>query len=78
MSFYTFILSSVLVVVPADTELRMEASASYAARMGIWDAVYEYPEGNTIPPDTDIGTRILTSAQLWSSSADLRHKMSAP
>ena len=77
MSFHTFILSSVLIV-PADTELRMEASDSYAARMGIWDAVYEYPEGNTIPPDTDIGARILTSAQLWSSSADLRHKMSAP
>ena len=56
----------------------MEASDSYEARMGIWDAVYEYPEGNTIPPDTDIGTRILTSAQLWSSNADLRHKMSAP
>ena len=71
-------MSSVLVVVPADTELRMEASDSYAARMGIWDAVYEYPEGNTIPPDTDIGTRILTSAQLWSCNADLRHKMSAP
>ena len=56
----------------------MEAGEGYAARMGIWDAVYEYPEGNTIPPDTDIGTRILTSAQLWSSNVDLRHKMSSP
>ena len=32
--------------------MRMDASESYQARMGIWDKIFEYPTSNTIPsPD---------------------------
>ena len=33
-----------------DTDMRMEQSQSYNDRMALWDGVYAYPEGNTIPP----------------------------
>ena len=33
-----------------DTTMRMEQSQSYNDRMALWDDVYQYPEGNTIPP----------------------------
>ena len=33
-----------------DTAMRMEQSQGYDDRMALWDETYQYPEGNTIPP----------------------------
>jgi len=34
-----------------DTEMKMDLTEDYINRMNIWETVYEYPEGNTLPPD---------------------------
>lgn len=38
----------------ADSEMRMDASESYQTRMGVWDKIFEYPTGNTIPPSPEL------------------------
>ena len=45
----------------------MEASESYQARMGVWDKIYEYPTGNTIPPSPEVKREklVMETSDMW-------------
>ena len=42
-----------------DTEMKMDLSEDYINRMNIWETVYEYPEGNTLPPEDDLNLEVV-------------------
>ena len=43
-----------------DTEMKMEASETYKSRMDIWERTYQYPEGDTFPPQPFKIDKVLT------------------
>ena len=49
-----------------DTEMKMEESETYKSRMDIWERTYQYPEGDTFPPQPfNIGKVVKTEDDLW-------------
>ncbi len=55
--------------------MRMEASESYQARMGVWDKIYEYPTGNTIPPSPEVK---MAREKLVMETSDMWTRVRAP
>ena len=47
----------------------MDSSESYKNRMGVWDKIYEYPTGNTIPPQPDMEAlrerMVIETSDMW-------------
>ena len=48
----------------ADSEMRMDASENYQTRMGVWDKIFEYPTGNTIPPSPEL-RMVRETSDMW-------------